>query len=37
VLLVDGDRAHFLLTGTVTPAALTAASVDLLRDVRRTE
>jgi hypothetical protein len=37
VLLVDGDGAHFLLTGTVTPEALTAASIDLLRDVRRTE
>ncbi len=36
VLLVRGERANFLLTGTVTPAALRQAAVDLLRGVVRT-
>lgn len=37
VRLVEGDRASFLLTGTVTPGTLSEAAVDLLRDVRRTD
>ena len=37
VRLAKGDRASFLLTGTVTPGTLSEAAVDLLRDVRRTD
>jgi hypothetical protein len=37
VRLVEGERASFLLTGTVTPETLSQAGVDLVRDVRRTE
>ncbi len=37
VLLVNGYRAHFLLSGTVTPQTLRLAASDLVRDVRRTE
>lgn len=37
VLLVDGYRAHFLLSGTVRPQTLQQAASDLIRNVRRTE
>jgi hypothetical protein len=37
VRLVDGERANFLLTGTVTPETLTQAGIELVRTVRRTE
>ncbi len=37
VLLVRGDRANFLLTGTVSPETLRQASIDLVQNVRRTE
>jgi len=36
VRLIEGERANFLLVGTVTPEALTQAGLDLVRDVRRT-
>lgn len=37
VRLVDGERANFLLTGTVTPETLAQAGIELVRTVRRTE
>ncbi|MEO7351146.1 MAG: sigma-E factor regulatory protein RseB domain-containing protein [Marmoricola sp.] len=37
VLLVNGYRANFLLTGTVTPETLRQAAIDLVRNTRRTE
>jgi hypothetical protein len=37
VRLIDGERANFLLTGTVTPETLASAGIELVRTVRRTE
>ena len=36
VLLVEGYRGNFLLTGTITPEALRQAAIELQRDAVRT-
>ncbi len=36
VLLVESDRSNFLLTGTITPAALRQAAIEIQREAVRT-